>query len=156
MDASLHRPPAIAAMSAEDVIRHLALSPHPEGGHFREIHRDETETGERGALTSIYFLLRAQERSSWHRVDATEIWHFHGGAPLVLSLSPDGKDISARRLGLDIAAGEHPQAVVPPHWWQSAQSLGAWTLVGCTVAPAFTFDGFEIAPAGLFPAPQPR
>lgn len=143
--------PVMPAMSAEDVIRHLDLKPHPEGGHFREIHRDNAAGGGRGAVTSIYFLLPAGVRSRWHRVDATEVFNFHGGAPLAFAMSPDGRRTDMYRLGLDLAAGDRPQLVVPPRCWQAAESLGAWTLLGCTVAPAFLFEGFEMAPPGWEP-----
>lgn len=133
-------------MTAEDVIRLLDLQPHPEGGHYRETWRHDTGDGTRGAGTAIYYLLRAGERSHWHRVDAAEIWHFHAGDPLELRI--DGKPF---RLGNDIAAGERPQIVVPAGAWQSAESSGAWTLVGCTVSPAFNFDGFELAPPDFQP-----
>jgi uncharacterized protein len=139
-------------MNADDVIRHLDLRPHPEGGHYREIHRDRPQGGGRGAVTSIYFLLRAGETSRWHRVDGTEVFHFHGGAPLSFSMSPDARSVETQILGMDLAAGERPQIVVPPHCWQAAKSLGAWTLVGCTVAPAFLFETFEMAPPGWEPA----
>lgn len=138
------------ALSAEEVVALLGLAPHPEGGWFREIFRAESEQGRRGACTSIYYLLGAGERSHWHRIDATEIWNFHAGAPLALEIA----DESAHRrivLGSDFAHGEQPQAVVPPKAWQAAASLGAWTLVGCTVAPAFDFAGFELAPPGWSP-----
>lgn len=138
-----------------DIVARLGMQPHPEGGHFVEIHRDVPAGGGRGALTSIYFLLAAGEVSAWHRVrDATEIWHFHAGDPLVLTLSPDGRDAAAHRLGLDVAAGQRPQVVVPPGHWQTAETLGRWTLVGCTVAPAFEFAGFEMAPPGWRPGPD--
>lgn len=143
-------------MNAEDVIRHLGLAPHPEGGHYREIFRDAPADAGRGCLTSIYYLLREHEKSHWHRVDAAEVWHFHAGAPLALALSPDGIAIEPYRLGADLGAGERPLLVVPPGCWQSAESLGAWTLAGCTVAPAFQFEGFEIAPAGWQPAARRR
>ncbi len=131
-------------MDAEDIIEQLGLKPHPEGGHYREIYRHAPDGGERGWVTSIYYLLRAAERSHWHRVDAAEVWHFHAGAPLALSLSPGGTGIEDYRLGIDLAAGERPLLVVPPFCWQAAQSLGDWTLAGCTVAPAFQFAGFEM------------
>ena len=145
----MNAPPA--AMSADEIIRHLELKPHPEGGYYREIHRDAPPGGGRGAVTTIYFLLRAGERSRWHRVDATEIFHFHGGAPLAFAMSPDGRKTETFRLGMDLAAGERPQLVVPPHCWQAAESLGDWTLLGCSVAPAFVFEGFEMAPPGWKP-----
>jgi hypothetical protein len=85
-------------------------------------------------------------------VDAVEVWHFHAGAPLALGIAaPDGEQQNDVVLGADITAGQRPQGVVPRHWWQSARSLGDWTLVGCTVAPGFEFAGFEMAPAGWAP-----
>ncbi|MGE0722864.1 MAG: cupin domain-containing protein [Alphaproteobacteria bacterium] len=136
--------------AADAVIAALGLRPHPEGGHFVETYRHVPPGGGRGASTAIYFLLRAGERSHWHRVDADEVWHWHAGAPLALSTFEDGR-IVERRLGPDVVAGDRPQAVVPAQVWQSAVSLGDWTLVGCTVAPAFEFAGFELAPPGWSP-----
>lgn len=138
-------------MDAETIIRTLDLRPHPEGGHFREIYRHAPEGGGRGVMTSIYYLLRAGERSAWHRVDAVEIWHHYAGDPLALSISEDGQTVSTHTLGTDLAAGQRPQAVVPANAWQSAVPLGVWTLIGCTVAPAFEFAGFELAPEGWAP-----
>jgi predicted cupin superfamily sugar epimerase len=136
-----------AGMTADEVIRLLGLAPHPEGGHYREIFRDAPAGGSRGACTSIYFLLAKGERSAWHRVrDAVEIWHHYAGAPLRLAISEDGRTETAHVLGTDLAAGERPHAVVPADAWQAAESLGEWTLVGCTVAPAFEFAAFELAP----------
>ena len=139
--------------SAAEVIRLLDLKPHPEGGQFRETFRDSrTIDGARAASTAIYFLLARGERSHWHRVDAIEAWHYYAGAPLVLEIARDAKGPVERvTLGPDIAAGERPQAVVPVHAWQAAQSLGEWTLVGCTVAPGFEYEGFELAPKGWAP-----
>jgi uncharacterized protein len=139
-------------LSPEDIIRLLGLEPHPEGGHFRETFRDpRSDRGGRAASTAIYFLLRRGEVARWHRVDATEVWHWYAGSPLLLSLSGDGRH-STHRLGLDLAAGERPQAVVPARNWQRAESLGAFTLIGCTVAPGFEFSGFELGPPGFDPA----
>jgi predicted cupin superfamily sugar epimerase len=138
-------------LSAADIVRLLALAPHPEGGHFRETFREPAPDGERGASTAIYFLLAAGEVSRWHRVDVPEVWHFYAGAPLRLTLSSDGSATQALILGSDLGASERPQAVVPRFCWQMAESLGAWTLVGCTVAPAFAFAGFELAPDGWQP-----
>ena len=144
-------------VSARQIIDRLGLEPHPEGGHFRETFRDpRTDPDGRSLSTAIYFLLAGDEVSAWHRVDATEIWHFYAGAPLVLTQSPDGHDASAAHLGPDVLAGQHPQLVVPVGHWQTAASLGAWTLVGCTVAPGFTFAGFEMAPADWRPVPRAR
>lgn len=138
-------------ISVGEVIAALGLAPHPEGGYFREIYRDAGSAGSRGSVTSIYYLLEEGQVSAWHRVDATEIWHYHAGAALILSVSADGRRTEMLRLGAELAAGERPQAVVPPGAWQSARSEGKWTLVGCTVAPAFEFAGFELAPAGWAP-----
>lgn len=131
---------------AAAIIARLGLQPHPEGGHYVETYRDRPEGGARGASTAIYYLLQAGERSHWHRVDATEIWHFHAGAPLRLRISEDGRTIRDIILGGDVLDGQLPQGVVPPHAWQAAEPLGEWVLVGCTVAPAFDFAGFEMAP----------
>lgn len=131
-----------ASASAADIIRLLDLQPHPEGGHYRETFRDPRTVEGRSVGTAIYFLLAAGERSHWHRVDAAEIWHFHAGAPLALEIEGQG----VVTLGVDLAAGQRPQAVVPTGARQAARSLGDWTLVGCTVAPGFEFAGFELAP----------
>ena len=145
-------------MSARQVIALLGLEPHPEGGHHREMFRDAHVDGEgRSASTAIYFLLAAGEVSEWHRIDAAEIWHFYAGAPLVLTISPDGHDASAAHLGPALLTGQRPQLVVPRGAWQTATSLGAWTLAGCTVAPGFGFEHFELAPPHWRPMPrQPR
>lgn len=136
-------------LSASEVVAILGLQPHPEGGHFRETFRDADPAGGRAHSTAIYYLLAAGERSAWHRVrDAAEVWHFHAGAPLRLSLAETLGSETVVVLGANLAAGERPQAVVPPNWWQAAESLGPWTLVGCTVAPGFTFESFELAPKG--------
>lgn len=139
------------AREADAIIRVLGLSPHPEGGHYREIFRDRPAHGGRGAVTAIYYLLKAGERSHWHRVDAVEIWHHYAGAALALSISEDGRGSVRHRLGKGLAAGERPLLVVPANAWQSAEPLGAYTLAGCTVAPAFAFEGFELAPEGWAP-----
>ena len=137
--------------NARHWIEKLKLEPHPEGGRFRETWRDPAAAGGRGHGTAIYFLLQAGEVSRWHRVDATEIFHHYAGAPLELRLSDGTHPADARRLGPDLAAGEDPQIVIPAGWWQAARSLGAWTLVGCTVSPAFEFSGFEMAAEGWEP-----
>lgn len=129
----------------------LGLNPHPEGGAYVETFRDTSDQG-RAASTAIYYLLRRGERSHWHRVDAAEAWHFHAGAPLKLSIAErEGAEVRTLVLGVDLEAGERPQAVVPTGWWQAAESQGDWTLVGCTVAPGFEFSGFEMAPEGWAP-----
>ena len=136
--------------TAEEVIAHLALEPHPEGGWFRETFRDEAGPEGRGPSTSILFLLKAGEVSHWHRIDAVEVWHWHAGAPLLLEVA-DETGRHAYQLGPDLFGGEHPQGRVPADTWQSARSLGDWTLVGCTVAPGFYFEKFELAPQGWEP-----
>jgi uncharacterized protein len=133
-------------MTADEIITLLKMQPHPEGGHFVETFRDTHPDGGRDHSTGIYFLLRSGEFSHWHKVDASEMWHWYAGSPLALHISEDGKTSRTHRLGNDLVAGERPQAVVPPHVWQAAESMGDWTLVGCTVAPAFDFAGFELAP----------
>jgi predicted cupin superfamily sugar epimerase len=150
-----------ARLTASEVIRLLDLKPHPEGGHFRETFRDTPypprHAGEgreavgRAASTAIYFLLARGERSHWHRIDAVEIWHWHAGAPLKLEISQGEGRIAHVMLGSDLADGERPQAVVPAQAWQAAQTLGDWTLCGCTVAPGFEFTKFELAPRGWTP-----
>ena len=137
---------------AEAVIRRLGLVRHPEGGWFRETFRDaRAKAGTRAASTAIYYLLRAGEIARWHRVDATEVWHWYGGAPLSLTLSVDVCARETLVLGPDLATGAQPQRVVPAGVWQTARSLGNWTLTGCTVAPGFEFAGFELAPEGWEP-----
>lgn len=138
-------------MDADEIIGLLGLQPHPEGGYYRESFRHVPAEGERGAMTAIYFLLREGEVSHWHRVDAAEIWHFYAGAPLELSIAEEGQRATLQVLGPDLLAGERPQVVVPAGAWQSARSRGAWTLVGCTVGPAFEFAGFELAPRAWSP-----
>ena len=134
-------------MTADEIVALLGLAPHPEGGFFRETWRHHGPEGARGAGTAIYFLLRAGDAHRWHRVDAAEIWHHYAGAPLELRI---GADVTAL-LGDDLAAGQRPQAIVPANAWQRARTLGAWTLVGCTVSPAFQFSSFELAPDGWQP-----
>jgi predicted cupin superfamily sugar epimerase len=140
-------------LRAADVIRVLDLKPHPEGGHFRETFRDERLVdGGRAASTAIYFLLARGERSHWHRIDATEVWHWHAGAPLLLETAvSEAGPFSRVSLGSNLVAGERPQAILAPHVWQAAQSTGEWTLVSCTVAPGFESAGFELAPPGWNP-----
>ena len=140
------------AAAAAEIIARLALKPHPEGGHYRESFRDIRLDGNgRPASTAIYFLLARGERSHWHRIDATETWHHYAGSTLLLQIA-DHEGERCIRLGSDLAAGELPQAIVPAHAWQAAESTGDWTLVGCTVAPGFDFAAFELAPKDWTPA----
>ena len=140
--------------TAQDIIDHLHLERHPEGGWYVQTFRDpEGPDGpnRRPHSTAIYYLLEGGDRSHWHTVDAVEIWHYHAGAPLELRLSDDGRSIRSVILGADLVAGQRPQGLVRKSEWQSARSLGDWTLVGCTVAPGFEFSGFIMAPPGWEP-----
>ena len=138
-------------MTSADIIRILDLKPHPEGGHYRETLRDSMSYNDRPVSTAIYFLLAGEEVSHWHRIDSVEVWHWYAGAPLALAVYLDGEKVMNVRLGAELVSGERPQAFVPAGAWQSARSLGPWTLVGCTVAPGFQFDRFEMAPPGWEP-----
>ncbi len=140
-------------LGAREVIRLLGLQPHREGGHYRETHRSAAPDGARPAMTLIHYLLQADEVSAWHRVDADEAWLWQAGGPLVLTRSPpDGEGAAALTLGPDLRAGQRLHAVIPAGHWQAAESLGAWTLVSCAVAPGFRFEGFELAPPDWRPA----
>lgn len=143
-------------MEAVEIIRLLGMEKHPEGGWYVETFRDRPNGEGRAHATAIYFLLAADEVSAWHRVDASEIWLWHAGAPLALTVSPDGVAASAKRLGPDLRAGQRPQAVIPAGAWQTAESLGAWTLASCVVAPGFEFSGFELAAPDWRPGPHNR
>ncbi len=131
-------------MTADQIIAQLGLQPHPEGGWYRQTWiGDETP---RASGTCIYFLLKQGEASHWHRVDATEIWHFYAGAPLQLGMAgTEAGPAHWQTLGPDLGAGQVPQLIVPAHHWQAARATAGWTLVGCTVSPGFRFEGFELA-----------
>lgn len=141
-------------ITARALIDMLDLAPHPEGGWYRETWRSEAASDDRATGTAIYYLLEADQYSHWHRVDAAEIWLWHAGAPLALTMSPDGHDAEAQILGAEFAQGQRPQIIVPANHWQTAASLGAYTLVSCTVSPGFTFDAFEMAPPDWRPTPR--
>jgi len=138
-----------AMTEADRIIDLLGLKPHPEGGHYREMFRDDGDGDGRAASTAIYFLLKNGEVSRAHRIDAAEVWHFYRGGPLELTIRPEGAAAEVHRLGPAVEAGERPQIVVPAHAWQSARPLSDFTLVGCTVAPGFVFEHFEMAPDGF-------
>lgn len=141
------------SIEAQRIIDELNLSPHPEGGYYRESYRDlPTAHDPRGASTAIYFLLTAGNDSHWHRIDAVEIWHYYAGAPLELSMAAPGEKKQSQILGPDVLAGQRPQGIVKPGDWQAARTLGDYTLVGCTVAPAFDFATFELAPKDWDPS----
>lgn len=135
-------------MTADDIIAQLKLTPHPEGGYYRQTW--VAENAGRAAGTCIYFLLKAGQESHWHAVDAVEIWHYYAGAPLILSLaaSLDGPAHDVL-LGPDLATGQIPQTIVAEGHWQKAATTGDWTLVGCTVSPGFQFEGFTLADPGV-------
>ena len=130
----------MSGRSAAEMIVAYRLQPHPEGGYYRETYRDQVTEG-RGVGTAILFLLPAGQVSHWHRVDAVEMWIWQAGAPLDLAMPGGTVTLSL----------EQPHGVVPAHAWQSARSLGDWTLVTCVVMPAFEFAGFELAPPGWSP-----
>lgn len=138
-------------MTVDEIVARLGLQPHPEGGCYKETWRHQPKSGGRGAGTAIYFLLRAGEVSRWHRVDADEIWHHYQGAPLELLMTADLDEAgsASRHVLGPLGEGEaQPQVRVPAGIWQSARSLGDFTLVGCTVSPAFLFEGFELDERG--------
>ena len=137
--------------TAREIIDILGLKPHPEGGWYLETFKDTEEANGRACSTAIYYLLEGGDRSHWHTVDAVETWLYHAGAPLELNLSADGTPIRSIILGADLPNGQRPQGIVMKDEWQSARSLGDWTLVSCTVAPGFRFEGFAMAPAGWEP-----
>ena len=137
---------------ATALIAALDLAPHPEGGWYRETWREPSAPGERASATAILFLLQAGERSHWHRVDAAEIWLWHGGAPLALSTAPDDAGpVTTVRLGADVLAGERPQHVVAAGEWQAAEADRGWALVSCVISPGFDFAGFTLAAPGWAP-----
>lgn len=128
-------------------MRQLQLQPHPEGGWYRELYRSGrqvlTPGAARSALTSIYYLLERQQLSRWHVVDADEVWHFYGGAPLDLfAYDPASRQLVRRQLTA-LSDGGEPAAVVPAAVWQAARTLGDYSLVGCSVAPGFEYSGFR-------------
>jgi len=133
------------------LIASLGLSPHPEGGYYRELHRSsatvhpDDRRGPRSALTTIYFLLPQGSVSRWHQVQSDEVWHFYEGAPLDLwSASPEGDRVDHNRLG-PLDGAQRPVWTVPAGHWQAARSTGSYTLVGCTVGPGFDFRDFTLA-----------
>jgi predicted cupin superfamily sugar epimerase len=145
-----------ASPASRDIIALLGLEPHPEGGWYRQTFADAHADGSRAHSTAIYYLLEGGEAGRWHRVDSAEVWHFYAGAPLALTMSADAVTTRREILGPDLAAGQRPQVVIPRGEWQSARSLGEWTLVGCTVAPGFEFQYFEMADEGWAPSSGPR
>lgn len=134
---------------ADRIIAELDMQPHPEGGYYREMFKDPAGHAGRAHSTAIYYLLKKGEVSRAHRIDAVEVWHFYRGSPLELTIQDEGSPASFHVLGPSVEFGERPQLIVPAHAWQAARPLGEYTLVGCTVAPGFTFETFEMAPDGF-------
>jgi predicted cupin superfamily sugar epimerase len=140
--------------TAAAIIAQLGLARHPEGGWYRETWRADATLDGRASATAIHFLLDAGDHSHWHRVDAAELWFWHAGSPLALSIAPGEQGpVEHVTLGPDPLGGQAPQALVPPGHWQAAEPIGGWVLVSCVVSPGFTFAGFELAPAGWSPRP---
>ncbi|MCO6188159.1 cupin domain-containing protein [Rhizobium sp. L1K21] len=141
-------------MKADTIVKKLGMFRHPEGGWYVETFRDP-KGGPRGHSTAIYYLLEQGQKSHWHRLhDATEVWHHYAGAPMRLSISPQGTSVQTFDLGPDILSGEQPQVIVPANFWQSAEPVGEWSLVGCTVSPGFDFEIFELAPKDWKPTAE--
>ena len=140
--------------SAQEIIKHLDLQPHPEGGWYKETYRHQPSDGGRGDQTAIFFLLEKGQSSHWHKVDAVEMWHWYAGSALTLK-SHDEKAETTVTLGPDVIAGQTPQHIIPKDHWQAASEDQGWVLVGCTVTPAFEFDGFELAPPDWTPGEKP-
>jgi hypothetical protein len=131
---------------ANQIIKALNLKHHPEGGYYTETYVDSEDFVENRKIASvIYYLLKYDQYSHWHKVDATECWFWHSGSPLSLTVSPNGHDATSVNLGADVLSGQRPHFVVKKNWWQTAVSLGEWSLVSCMVTPAFSFSGFELA-----------
>lgn len=144
--------PSVPDATAQAIIARLELQPHPEGGWYRQTWRGDGGADERASGTAIHFLLEPHQRSHWHKVDATEIWLWHAGSPITLSIAADDAGpVTAHRLGPDVLHGETPQVLVPTGHWQAAEPRGGWALVSCVVVPGFSFDGFELAPPGWAP-----
>jgi predicted cupin superfamily sugar epimerase len=135
------------------IVDALGMTPHPEGGWFVETWRASAPLGERAAASAILYLLASGQASQWHRVDAAEIWQWSAGEPLELRIAHTGRPVEVVTLGPDAVSGHSPQAVVLAGEWQAARPLGGWALVGCIVAPAFEYEGFELAPEGWEPEP---
>lgn len=141
----------MSKLSAGEVIALLGLEPHIEGGFYRQTFSDQPDASGRPVSTLIYYMLTDGQAGAWHKVDAAEVWHWYAGAPMTLRISRDGRVVTNYLLGTDLAAGQRPQAVVPPGAWQQAKVEGDWALVGCTVAPGFQFSKFEQAEPGWEP-----
>lgn len=135
------------------LIKILGLRPHPEGGYFSEVYRSAGRVqpldgrAPRSALTTIYFLLVAEQVSRWHQVASDEVWHYYEGDPLELWVADVGFNHVTQRVLGPVREGMQPTHVVMAHDWQAARSTGAYTLVGCTVGPGFEFADFQMIDA---------
>jgi uncharacterized protein len=143
-------------MMAEELIDTLDLKPHPEGGWYRETWRAEAGEGRRAAASAVLYVIQPGQRSHWNRVDAHEIWLWHAGDPVDVSIAAgDEAAVRAVRLGGRITAGDQPQLVIPAGHWQSAEPAAdgdaGYSLISCIVVPAFEFSGFELAEPGWSP-----
>lgn len=142
--------------NVNELVNLLDLQPHPEGGFFKETYRstgeinqeslDASYNGKRNYSTCIYFLLTSDNFSAFHRIKQDEIWHFYDGSTIKLHVIANNGDYTNYNIGIDIANGEVPQAVVEGGSWFAAEVLtkDSYSLVGCTVAPGFDFQDFEL------------
>lgn len=148
------------ADSADALIEQMQLQKHPEGGWYRETWRGPDNASGRAEGTAILFLLRADESSHWHTVDAHEMWFWQAGDPLELLIAEsDAGPVTSTTLSADFGAGHRLQGHVPEGAWQAARpaapkGIGAgYTLVSCVVVPGFEFEGFRLAEPGWEPGP---
>lgn len=131
-------------LTAQELVKKLDLSPHPEGGYYKRTYQNEKGPEGRGHATAIYYLLEGGRFNKWHRVDADELWFWHAGTSLTLEVDFKQQGVQSLTLGPNVIAGERPQLLAPAHDWQRAKSNGDWTLVSCSVSPGFTFDKYEL------------
>ncbi|WP_412985534.1 cupin domain-containing protein [Pontimicrobium sp. IMCC45349] len=143
--------------SLKALIETLELQPHPEGGYYKETYRSKDIivkyalpkifNGNRNHSTGIYYLLESKDFSAFHRINQDEMWHFYKGSTLILTMISDKGELSTIKIGNDITNGETPQAVVPKGYWFAAkvEKPESYALLGCTVAPGFDFQDFELA-----------
>ena len=142
-------------MTAEELIEALELAPHPEGGWYRETWRAPAPDGERSAASAVLYVIQPGERSHWNRVDAHEMWLWHAGDAVDISLAESDSGPTRKvRLGGRVTDGEQPQLIIPAGQWQAAEPTSGeagYALISCIVAPAFEFSGFELAEPGWAP-----
>ncbi|MEZ5114658.1 MAG: cupin domain-containing protein [Candidatus Nanopelagicales bacterium] len=139
--------PDEVAPQVRALIDRLGLQPHVEGGWWAQTWLGEPDEDGRPVGTAIVYLLARGESAAWHRVDVVEDWHFHAGDPLLLRVGSEEVV-----LGPDVLSGQRVQQLVPPGVWQSAQTTGDWSLVGCSMAPGWWEPGYELAPPGWEPS----